>query len=61
MLPIRVHETCPYPFTHGKYAWTSNMMVGTHNTSEREGVRMLLSLAAHASGYKMMVGTHNTI
>jgi hypothetical protein len=25
MLPIRVYETCPYPFTHGKYAWASNM------------------------------------
>ena len=22
---IGVHETCPYPFTHGKYAWASNM------------------------------------
>ena len=30
-------------------------------TSERERVHMLLSLAAHASGYKMMVGTHNTV
>ena len=30
-------------------------------TSERERVRSLLSLAAHASGYKMMVGAHNTI
>ena len=30
-------------------------------TSERERVRMLLSLVAHADGYKMMVGTHNTI
>ena len=30
-------------------------------TSEREGVRMLLSLAAHASEYKMMVGAHNTV
>ena len=30
-------------------------------TSERERVRMLLSLAAHASGYKIMVGAHNTI
>ena len=32
-------------------------------TSERETerVRMLLSLVAHAVGYKMMVGTHNTI
>ena len=30
-------------------------------TSERGKVRMLLSLAAHASEYKMMVGTHNTV
>ena len=22
---FRIHETCPYPFTHGKYAWTSNI------------------------------------
>ena len=29
--------------------------------SERERVRMLLSLAAHADGYKMMVGAHNTV
>ena len=20
-----IHETCPYPFTHGKYAWASNV------------------------------------
>jgi hypothetical protein len=25
LLPFGVHETCPYPFTHGKYAWASNM------------------------------------
>ena len=25
MLPIGVHETCSYPFTHGKYAWASNI------------------------------------
>ena len=25
MLPFGVHETCPYSFTHGKYAWTSNV------------------------------------
>jgi hypothetical protein len=25
MLPIQVHETCPYSFTNGKYAWVSNM------------------------------------
>ena len=30
-------------------------------TSERERVRMLLSLVAHADGYRMMVGAHNTI
>ena len=28
---------------------------------ERERVHMLLSLVAHAVGYKMMVGVHNTI
>ena len=30
-------------------------------TSERKRVRSLLSLAAHAGGYKMMVGAHNTV
>ena len=30
-------------------------------TSERERVRMLLSLVAHADGYRMMVGAHNTV
>ena len=30
-------------------------------TSERERVHMLLSLVAHAGGYKTMVGAHNTI
>ena len=30
-------------------------------TSEREGVRLLLSLVAHAGGYGMMVGVHNTV
>ena len=30
-------------------------------TSERERVCMLLSLVAHADGYRMMVGAHNTI
>ena len=30
-------------------------------TSERERVHMLLSLVAHADGYRMMVGAHNTI
>ena len=30
-------------------------------TSERERVCMLLSLAAHAGGYKMIVGVHNTV
>ena len=30
-------------------------------TSERERVRVLLSLVVHVGGYKMMVGAHNTI
>ena len=30
-------------------------------TSERDRVRMLLSLVAHAGGYIMMVGAHNTV
>ena len=30
-------------------------------TSERERVRILLSLVAHADGYRMMVGAHNTV
>ena len=30
-------------------------------TRERECVRMLLSLIAHAVGYKMVVGAHNTV
>ena len=30
-------------------------------TSEREGVCSLLSLAAHADGYKIMVRSHNTV
>ena len=30
-------------------------------TSQKERVRMLLSLVAHADGYRMMVGTHNII
>ena len=29
--------------------------------SERERVCMLLSLVAHAGGYRMMVGAHNTV
>ena len=29
-------------------------------TNERERVRKLLSLVAHAIGYKMIVGVHNT-
>ena len=30
-------------------------------TSERERVCMLLSLVAHAGGYKVMVGAHNIV
>ena len=38
-------------------------MKGTDFTSEIERLRvcMLLSLVAHAVGYKMMVGAHNTV
>ena len=28
---------------------------------ERESVRMLLSLVAHAVGYKMVIGAHNIV
>ena len=34
---------------------------GDDLTSEREGVRMLLILVAHAIRYKRFVGAHNTI
>ena len=34
---------------------------GDDLTRERERVRMLLSLVAHAVRYKMMVGVHNTV
>ena len=34
---------------------------GNGLTSERERVRLLLSLATHAGGYKTMVGAHNTV
>ena len=30
-------------------------------TSERERVRMLLSLVFHVDGYRMVVGGHNTV
>ena len=30
-------------------------------TSERERIRMLLSLVAHTDGYQIMVGAHNTV
>ena len=36
-------------------------MKGDNLTRERERVRMLLSLVAHAIGYKMKVGGHNTV
>ena len=34
---------------------------GDDLTGERKRVRVLLSLVAHAGGYKMMVGAHNTV
>ena len=30
-------------------------------TSEKERVRMLLSLVAHVGGHRMIVGAHNTV
>ena len=34
---------------------------GDSFTSERERVRMLLSLVAHTGGYQIMVGAYNTV
>ena len=34
---------------------------GDNFTSERERIRMLLSLVADADGYMMMIGAHNTV
>ena len=34
---------------------------GDDLTSERERVRMLVSLIAHVVGYKVIVGTYNTV
>ena len=34
---------------------------GLTTERERERVRMLLSLVAHAVGYKMIIGAHNTV
>ena len=50
--------------SNGSVCWTSASLFideGDGLTSERERVRMLLSLVAHAGGYRMMVGAHNTI
>ena len=47
-----VHETCPYLFTHGKYAWASNMdsiefqfislCKGYHQLPKRERLKALV-------------------
>ena len=52
MLPFGVHKTCPYPFTHGKYDWTSNMnsiefqfislWKGCHQLPKRERLKALV-------------------
>jgi hypothetical protein len=52
MLPIRVQETCPYPFTNGKNAWASNMysklilihifMKGCHQLPKRGRLKALV-------------------
>jgi len=51
MLPIRVHETCPNPFTHGKYLrqatciqidFNSNLCGGCHQLPKRERLKALV-------------------
>ena len=52
MLPIGVLETCPYPFTHGKFVWASNMdsiefqfislWKGCHQLPKREKFKALV-------------------
>ena len=52
LLPYGVHETGPYPFTHGKYAWASNMdsiefqfislYKGCHQLPKRERLKALV-------------------
>ena len=34
---------------------------GLTSERERESIHVLVSLVAHAVGYKMMVGAHNTV
>ena len=38
MLPIQVHETCPNPFTHGKYAWARTWIQMNFNSNLYERV-----------------------
>ena len=52
MLSFGIHETCPYPFTHGKYAWASNvdsiksqfisLCKGYHQLPKRERLKALV-------------------
>ena len=52
MLQFGVYETCPYPFTHGKYAWARNMdsikfqfislCKGCHQLPKRERLKALV-------------------
>ena len=48
-------------FSLGRESASPFIDEGDGLTSERERVRMLLSLVAHAGGYRMMVGAHNTV
>ena len=58
---------CPSELDRSESTWflgeSTSPFIDENNglTSERERVHMLLSLAFHASGYKMMVGGHNTV
>ena len=43
LVPYGIHETCPYLFTHGKYAWASNMdSIKFQLISLRKGCHQLL-------------------
>ena len=47
----------------GYVGWSASPFIdeGDGLTSEKERVHSLVSLAAHAGGYKMFVGAHNTV
>ena len=57
---VQVFDVCSRVFFLGESA-SPFIDEGDDLTSERERVRKLLSLVAHAVGYKVIVGAHNTI